>query len=105
MGTPSDGKKLPQDLLCKCGEILIDDEREKGSCEDCMSEKAKIICSAINIYGEGSHPWATPENLNYFQREYVQECLEKAKDNLKDEYKEGLDEAILELVPVVPEAI
>lgn len=35
----------------------------------------KLIASAINTYGDGQHPVATPDKLDYFKMGYIAHCL------------------------------
>lgn len=43
------------------------------------SEK-DFICFAINRFGDGEHPCASPETLKYFEEDYVTVCVERAID-------------------------
>jgi hypothetical protein len=40
------------------------------------------ICFAINEFGDGDHPTATPANLTYFAARYVEKCIARmARDH------------------------
>jgi hypothetical protein len=39
---------------------------------------AESVAHAINTFGNGQHPMATPDNLRFFKREYVQKCIDDA---------------------------
>lgn len=43
------------------------------------SEK-EFICFAINRFGDGDHPCASPETLKYFTEDYAHTCVERAID-------------------------
>jgi len=45
-----------------------------------------FLCHVINKYGTEQHPWAQPNGLLNFQRDYVRECVERAlaSGNLSD---------------------
>jgi hypothetical protein len=36
------------------------------------------VLHAINQFGNGQHPMATPDNVRFFKREYVQKCIDDA---------------------------
>jgi hypothetical protein len=38
----------------------------------------ETLCFAINHFGSGGHPAATPENIDTFGAEYVKDCVAKA---------------------------
>lgn len=49
-----------------------------------MKRKANdndIRCFAINNFGEGCHPYADEQTLEYFKRDYIRECLRKCASN------------------------
>ncbi len=37
-----------------------------------------LVASVINQFGKGGHPYAEESTLEYFETEYVLECLNKA---------------------------
>lgn len=37
-----------------------------------------FICFAINNFGTGGHPVADEAGLNFFARDYIRECVERA---------------------------
>lgn len=43
------------------------------------SEK-DFMCFAINRFGDGGHPYASPETLKYFREDYVVTCVKRAVD-------------------------
>jgi len=38
----------------------------------------EFLCFAINSFGTGGHPVATPENLSLFKREYIAASVRRA---------------------------
>jgi len=44
------------------------------------------LCAIINTYGTGQHPFAGDDTLEYFQEDYIRECLDVAweKNNHED---------------------
>ncbi len=57
-------------------------------------EQADLICTAINRFGGGGHPFAEPQSLRFFNFAYVKRCAKKARPHLRDDGKAILDEAI-----------
>jgi hypothetical protein len=48
-------------------------------------EELAMIASAINAFGSGGHPEASPDRgLDYFQPDYVRKCLRRAKPKNAD---------------------
>ena len=45
----------------------------------------QVIADAINHYGSGQHPYATPENLDSFQEDYRLACMTIHLECTKDE--------------------
>ena len=44
-----------------------------------LSEKQfKLLCSVINIFGSGQHPWADSSSIDDFQVDYVLRLIKKA---------------------------
>lgn len=43
-----------------------------------LDEERRAMIDAINQFGDGSHPEATPQNLNTFSDDYVLRCLTRA---------------------------
>lgn len=61
------------------------------------SEQQELLCSIINVFGTGQHPYADDKSLPYFTSEYIKEILEteefvNAQDNLTDTGKRVLAE-------------
>jgi hypothetical protein len=51
--------------------------------EEAMDDdKKQMICRIINRFGTGEHPVADLKTFKYFKPEYVNECLDKAIDQL-----------------------
>lgn len=36
------------------------------------------LCAIINTYGTGQHPFAEEGTLEYFEKDYIRECLDTA---------------------------
>jgi hypothetical protein len=47
------------------------------------------LCAIINSYGDGDTPWADSNSLQYFEADYMRECLQRAWD--KNDNKERRD--------------
>tara|TARA_R110000765_G_scaffold22441_1_gene57338 strand:- start:35 stop:265 length:231 start_codon:yes stop_codon:yes gene_type:complete len=41
-------------------------------------EMTNLLCKAINTFGDGQHPVAELSTIEYFNKEYSIECIEKA---------------------------
>ena len=37
-----------------------------------------LLCKAINTFGDGQHPFAELTTIEYFNKEYSIECIDKA---------------------------
>jgi len=42
------------------------------------NEHTTLLCRAINTFGDGQHPVAELSTIEYFNKEYSIECIEKA---------------------------
>lgn len=38
----------------------------------------ELLCAIIDTFGTDEHPVPDPDNLKYFNKEYVLECIDKA---------------------------
>ena len=49
----------------------------------------QLISGAINHFGEGSHPVAksSQDSINYFKKEYINECLTKGLPRMSNKGK------------------
>lgn len=56
-----------------------------------------VSAAAINRYGDGQHPTAGEENLEYFKAAYAAKCLAKAVPNLRAPYAAAAFLAMLKL--------
>ena len=52
-------------------------------------EELQLISRAINCFGEGDHPCAesSQESIQYFKKNYIDECLIKALPNMSNKGK------------------
>lgn len=42
-------------------------------------DQQEFICTMINIFGDGQHPYADERSFKYFTQEYVKELLNREK--------------------------
>lgn len=47
---------------------------------DLTTEQVKLACGAINRCGNGEHPYAEPDNFEFFTQDYTRECVKRALD-------------------------
>jgi len=48
---------------------------EKANWDKISRERKATIAAAINTFGDGAHPVASPTNLHYFDMAYLLNCL------------------------------
>jgi len=78
-------------VLLECRKLHHLTERNKV-----MTVTEKLKCNVINIYGNGQHPCASESTIEYFNTDYVLECIDKAiaiKYNSIDELKKLKEKA------------
>lgn len=61
------------------------------------AEQIRIVCFAINDFGAGQHAYAEAQNVHFFMRDYVLECLAFAHPFAHTAVKEQID-AIVAIV-------
>lgn len=52
-----------------------------------MKDLKNHLAAIINTYGKGQHPFADVNNLDYFEKDYIKECLQIAWDKNDDEHR------------------
>ena len=64
---------------------LIEQEQRANQAAD-----DRLRCFAINKFGDGEHPYADSESLQYFAASYVRECLRRcaASDRVTEQARE-----------------
>lgn len=50
---------------------------ERQAFDKLTEVERELVQFAINYFGTGQHPWASKNNLYFFQTEYVKECLQR----------------------------
>jgi len=60
---------------------MVESTTRKASNEDDRIA-IKFLCSVVNTFGTGQHPYVTPENYTNLVPHYARECLDKAEKAL-----------------------
>jgi len=91
MGNPSDGKKKKPDKKCKfCEEILIDDEKNEGVCDDCHKKNPPCLSDPATANAKEKFKKAKAKQEETVSREAVEEEYENpelpldSKQDLKE---------------------